>query len=217
MSNRDYLHQGLAQLELDLPEERLDSLLLYCRELQKWSRRINLIAKGQDERQILELHFIDGLTLMPLLSADGIGKVHLLDVGSGAGFPGLVLAAVLPSHRFTLVEPRKKRVNFLRHIIRTLNLENVAVHDDRVEDLESSAAEKFSHITGRAVAEPERFLPLIEKFLAPTTRVILMLANREPLDRLFHSDPHKYKLVEERTFRLPYSNAGRLLVVLTTR
>lgn len=214
MSSRDYLRQGLSQLAIQLPDERLDNLLLYCRELQKWSRRINLIAKGNDEEHILEIHFIDALTLLPVLSADSAHPVNLLDVGSGAGFPGLVLAAVLPDYRFTLVEPRKKRVSFLRHIIRTLGLENVAVHDDRVEDLQLPTVGEFSHITGRAVADPERFLHLIENLMLPATQVILMLANREPLERLFQCCPDRYQLVEEHTVRLPFSGAGRLLAVL---
>lgn len=215
VNSRDYLEQGLSRLAIQLPDACLDSLLLYCRELQKWSRRINLIAKGNDEKHILEVHFMDALTLLPTLSADSVRPGNLLDVGSGAGFPGLVLAAVLPEHRFTLVEPRKKRVTFLRHIIRTLGLKNVAVHDARVEKLTLSAGGEFSHITGRAVADPERFLQLVEKILCPTTRVILMLASRDPLESLFRSVPNKYQLVEERTVRLPYSGAGRLLAVLT--
>lgn len=217
MNNREYLQKGLDRLGLELPAERLDTLLCYSEELQKWSRRINLIAKGADEQTILEVHFLDSLTLLPVLCHHGPQRFSLLDVGSGAGFPGLVLAAVLPGHGFTLVEPRTKRVTFLRHMVRVLGLENVLVLTSRVEDAPLPATGSYDYITGRAVADPEKFMTLLGGLLTPATRVILMLAGRKPLEQLLHNQPHTYTCIEERAVRLPFSGAGRLLAVLATR
>ena len=105
--------------------------MLYFAELRKWMRRINLVARETTTEQLLELHFLDSLTLAPLVAHHP--NLHLLDIGSGAGFPGLVLAAVLPEARFTLIEPRQKRAVFLRHVARRLGLSYVQVVEERVE------------------------------------------------------------------------------------
>ena len=123
--SRDLLVRGAAQLGLAMDVAGVERLLVYLAELMKWSRRVNLIARDTPEAQVVETHFLDSLTLLPFL--DGAGEVHLLDVGSGAGFPGLALACVRPDARFTLCEPRQKRVSFLRHVVRTLGLANVEV------------------------------------------------------------------------------------------
>ena len=106
--NRQLLRTGSQRLGIPLGDEAIERLLIYLAQLMKWSRRVNLIARDTPEEQAVELHFLDSLTLAPLLQEPE--AVHLLDVGTGAGFPGLVLACVLPEARFTLVEPRQKRV-----------------------------------------------------------------------------------------------------------
>ena len=150
--SRDLLVRGGAQLGLAVDPAGVERLLAYLAELMKWSRRVNLIARDTPEAQVVETHFLDSLTLLPFL--DGAGEVHLLDVGSGAGFPGLALACMRPDGRFTLCEPRQKRVSFLRHVVRTLGLANVEVVAERVEAHLADWPGRFTHITSRAVAEP---------------------------------------------------------------
>lgn len=110
-SNRRLLLDGAAQLGINLEPAACERLQIYLNELMKWNQRINLIARNTGEQQAIEIHFLDSLALLPLLTRTD-DAVHLLDVGSGAGFPGLVLACVLPEAHFTLVEPRQKRVSF---------------------------------------------------------------------------------------------------------
>ena len=210
--SRDLLVRGGAQLGLAMDVAGVERLLVYLAELMKWSRRVNLIARDTPQAQVVETHFLDSLTLLPFL--DGAGEVHLLDVGSGAGFPGLALACVRPDARFTLCEPRQKRVSFLRHVVRTLGLANVEVVADRVEAQASAWQGRFTHITSRAVAEPAAFLPLVRPLVTPATRVLLMLARAEGLawiDRLV-SGP--WRVDAERRFVLPFSGAPRLVAAV---
>ncbi len=159
---------GLPSLDV-AAEERL---VAYFRELKHWSRKINLISRGATDQEILVKHFLDSLTLLPLLSGE---RVHLLDIGTGAGFPGLVCKAVDPTLKVTLVEPRLKRVSFLRHVVRTLGLSDTSVLACRVEDEEMLPADLgFTHITSRAVSEIKAFLDMSHRFAGPGVQVICM-------------------------------------------
>jgi len=136
----DILRQGLEQMGLDdfVDQKARLRLLTYIQELRKWNQKMNLIARHTDDRQIVENHFLDSLTLLPHLrswSGGGAGpqRAALLDIGTGAGFPGLALKAVCPDLDVTLVEPREKRVSFLKHIIRTLQLDAVEVVVGRID------------------------------------------------------------------------------------
>jgi 16S rRNA (guanine527-N7)-methyltransferase len=205
------LQQGAEHLGISLAPEARERLLVYLAELMKWSRRINLIARDTPEAQVVENHFLDSLTLLPLLHDQE--AVHLADVGSGAGFPGLVLACVLADARFTLVEPRQKRVTFLRHLIRTLGLTNTSVVADRIEAHAVDWQGRFSHITSRAVAEPSLFLPLVRPLVTPATRVMLMLTRTEALAGIETIPSGPWRIVETRAVHLPFSGAPRLLAV----
>lgn len=213
-SNRDLLLRGARQLHLELGEESTGLLLRYLAELCKWRQKVNLIARDTPEPQVVENHFLDSLSLLPLLQGP---DVHLLDVGSGAGFPGLVLACVLPQATFTLVEPRQKRVSFLRHVIRTLGLGNVEVVADRIEPHLQAWQGRFTHITSRAVAEPGSFLPLIGELVGPQTEVVLMLAHAEALTGIAHLDDGGWQIHQQHQLRLPVSGAPRLLAVVGRR
>ena len=205
--SRDLLVRGGAQLGLAMDVAGVERLLVYLAELMKWSRRVNLIARDTPEAQVVETHFLDSLTLLPFL--DGAGEVHLLDVGSGAGFPGLALACVRPDARFTLCEPRQKRVSFLRHVVRTLGLANVEVVAERVEAHLADWPGRFTHITSRAVAEPAAFLPLVRPLVTPATRVLLMLARAEGLAGIDRLVSGPWRVDAERRFVLPFSKGPR--------
>ena len=210
--SRDLLVRGAAQLGLAMDVAGVERLLVYLAELMKWSRRVNLIARDTPETQVVETHFLDSLTLLPFL--DGAGEVHLLDVGSGAGFPGLALACVRPDARFTLCEPRQKRVSFLRHVVRTLGLANVEVVAERVEAHLADWPGRFTHITSRAVAEPAAFLPLVRPLVTPATRVLLMLARAEGLAGIDRLVSGPWRVDAERRFVLPFSGAPRLVAAV---
>ncbi len=206
---------GLDRLGITLDPAALDSILVYCRELQKWNKRINLIARNTTAAEIVEKHFLDSLTLLTVIDRQQ-SEVTLLDVGSGAGFPGLVLAAVRPDVQVTLLEPRQKRVSFLRHIIRQLQLKNVCLLDQRLEqavEAELTDAE-FTLITSRAVAGAELFLPMVAQLAATGSRVIMMQAT-ENLQPWLETEAGKdWQLIDTISFILPFSGHPRQLSLL---
>lgn len=210
--SRTLLLNGAQRLGIELGPAVFERLLVYLAELMKWSRRVNLIARDTKEAQAIDLHFLDSLTLLPLLQRAEL-PVHLLDVGTGAGFPGLVLACALPEARFTLIEPRQKRVSFLRHLVRTLGLSNTEVVADRIEPHAAAWCGRFSHITSRAVAEPSTFLALVRPLATPATRVILMLARDEALAGIEQQASGPWWIAETVRLNLPLSGAPRLLAV----
>jgi 16S rRNA (guanine527-N7)-methyltransferase len=210
--SRDLLVRGGAQLGLAMDAAGVERLLAYLAELMKWSRRVNLIARDTPEAQAVETHFLDSLTLLPFM--DETEAPHLLDVGSGAGFPGLALACVRPDARFTLCEPRQKRVSFLRHVIRTLGLANVEVVAERVEAHLPDWPGRFTHLTSRAVAEPAAFLPLVRPLVTPGARVLLMLARAEGLAGIDRLASGPWRVEAERRFVLPFSGAPRLVAAV---
>lgn len=195
---------------VDLGPSQLASLLQYFQELQKWSKRINLIARSTDEQQVIEKHFLDSLTLYPLLARHRGGDISLLDVGTGAGFPGLVLAAVMSEVRVSLLEPRLKRVSFLRHVVRTLQLTNVEIIADRVESFTAKGVRPYRYVTSRAVAAPAKALSLLHPFLEYGAQAILMAAKEESV-QVVKQTAQPYRLVEVITYRLPFSGAGRVI------
>lgn len=212
------LTEGLTRLGIDLDDEAVDRLYRYFLELKKWSPKVNLIAKGTGDEQIIENHFLDSLTLLPLLQG---GEVHLLDVGSGAGFPGLVLKAALPAMRLTLVEPRLKRVSFLKHVTRTVGLSGVTVLACRIEDEEKLPSRtEFTHITSRAVTDVGGFLSMVARFSKPGLKVICMKGPRwqEELGRAAEVIRELHFVQHDvRTHTLPFSSAERTLLVFLTR
>lgn len=222
MSNRDavcqFLDRGMQALGLaPLPESSLAGLGQYFVELQKWNRTINLVARAADE-EVLESHFLDSLTLLP-----EIANGPLLDVGSGAGFPGLVLKIARPELAVTLVEPRQKRVSFLRHVIRTIGLTGVTVVEERLvaNDPGFSAAHgQFPVVTSRALAEIAPFLDLVADMVAPHGQVLCMKGPRAEEElHLWRQQAVASPFVLDRcvTFALPFSGAKRSLVSFRKR
>ena len=193
-----------------LSEEQGAGLRRYVELVERWTSRCNLVSKN-DLNRIAAKHVADSwnFTRIPGL----VAGAQILDVGSGAGFPGLVLACALPEVRFTLVEPRQKRVVFLRHVIRTLGLTNVTVVEDRIEPHLAAWQGRFSHVASRAVAEPGLFLPLIRPLADAETKVVLMLARDESLAGIEQIPGGPWRIVDSRTFALPFSGAPRLLAV----
>ena len=212
MNPEALLREGAAALDFPVSPEQDERIMLYFAELRKWMRRINLVARETTTEQLLELHFLDSLTLAPLVAHHP--NLHLLDIGSGAGFPGLVLAAVLPEARFTLIEPRQKRAVFLRHVARRLGLSYVQVVEERVETLYAQHQGAYSHITGRAVAEPAAFLAMTEPLTDGGTEVVLFLARPLNLHSLPQQTQARWRLHGERSIALPFSHAPRFLACM---
>jgi 16S rRNA (guanine527-N7)-methyltransferase len=157
--------EGLSQLGLTLSNQQLEQFLHYQQELLDWNTRFNLTAIT-DPEEVQIKHFLDSLSL---LAAYDEPQTHLLDIGSGAGFPGLPLKIVRPEWRVTLLEATGKKVTFLRHIIETLHLDGIEALQGRAEELGHQATYRaqFDLVTARAVAS----LSALLEYSAPFCRV----------------------------------------------
>jgi len=212
-ASRDILARGLAALGLQVAEQAQEQLHLYCHELLRWNEKMNLIAKAPLER-IWETHFLDSLTLLPLLATSPIA-----DIGSGAGFPGLALKIARPDLAVILVEPRQKRVSFLKHIIRTLGLKEIEVRCGRLEKGSNLVAGRplvAPLVTSRAFTAIPDFLLHAEPVNPAGGRVLCMKGPKaaEEIDAWRLSQPESpYRLEEMRGLTLPFSGTVRNLVV----
>ncbi len=209
------LVSGQRRLGRELPTEVVGALAVYAAELEKWAKKVNLIAKGTTPTQLVESHFIDSLNLLPLLPPGTGPGERLLDIGSGAGFPGLVCAVARPALAITLVEPRQKRAAFLRHMVRTLGLAGVEVRECRVED-KTALPGPYSHITARAVTDLAGLLAMAARF-APGETQLLWLKGPKWQEELAAAGEvlaaSPYRLSEVVEARLPFSGACRSILL----
>jgi 16S rRNA (guanine527-N7)-methyltransferase len=217
---QDYLAHGIEIMGLQLHNRAAVSAHLsrYFHELKKWNRKVNLVARTLTEQQILENHFLDSLTLQVLFDRQDIAAETLLDVGTGAGFPGLVLKAALPLRQAVLIEPRRNRYYFLKHIVRILDLKEVEVLNTRLdEDVvpEELSGRRFTVITSRAFTDIDRFVRLTEPYLADDGRIVSMKgpgADKELASLKKERLSENFYVSELRRLQLPYSRAERTLV-----
>ena len=218
MTANDLFLRGLAALGLTLEDQQIEKLCRYLIELQKWNRSIHLVAKAEEDT-LIESHFLDSLTLVPLVNK--CPTPGLMDVGSGAGFPGVALKIACPDLVVTLVEPRQKRTSFLRQVIRSLDLQGVRVMETRLEkDNEQLLEFKESTpiITSRAFASIRKFLELAEPYSATAGKVICMKGPKadEELANWRAKFPNSpFKLSETIKTTLPFSGTPRRLLVFT--
>src|SRR4030042_933073 len=154
------------QLGLRLSLSQVSALSLYERELIDWNTRFNLTAI-RDPHEIHIKHFLDSLTCLLALKESTVDRV--IDVGTGAGFPGIPLKIISPKMQLTLVESVGKKADFCRHVIRVLDLRGVEVVQDRAENLgqNPSFRERYDWAVARAVA----VLPVLSEYLLPLVRV----------------------------------------------
>jgi 16S rRNA (guanine527-N7)-methyltransferase len=151
----------LQALRLPADAGQRAQLLQYLDLLQRWNRVYNLTAVRDPER-MLSLHLADSLSLLPAL--DRTAPRRVLDVGSGGGLPGMVLAIMRPQWQLVLVEAVQKKCAFLRQVAATLRLHNVQVEHARVEQLELPG---FDCITSRAVGDLAELVRISEHLLLP--------------------------------------------------
>ena len=153
------------QLNIELSNEKNEQFKKYTIELLKWNEQTNLTAI-RDERGVATKHFVDSLTVLQALPKH---IKNLIDIGSGAGFPGIPIKIARPELEVTLVEATHKKVEFLSHIIRTLDLQGIRVITGRAEDLGHTPEfrEQFDAASARAVAE----LSVLSELVLPFVRV----------------------------------------------
>jgi len=166
------LKDGAAMLGITLDAPAVKKFMLYLNELKRWGKKMNLTASATD-REIISRHFLDSLVLLPTLRTLKLKKI--LDMGSGAGFPGIPLKIADPALDITLLDSREKRVFFLRHIIRALGLSTgIRAIKGRAEALLPHLAGAFDCVTSRAFAPLDSFIPLALPYLCEGGLIIAM-------------------------------------------
>lgn len=197
------LNNGVQQLGLDLSPAIQERLLAYLELLQKWNRVYNLTAIRQPD-QMVSHHLLDSLTVLPYL-----WQGHWLDVGCGAGLPGLVLAIARPEWQFTLLDSNSKKTSFVQQAAIDLKLQNVTVCCARVESWQ--ADKKFDGIISRAFANVADFVSITRHLLADEGRWVAMKGQPEQeLEQL----PENVQVERIIPLKVPELDAARCLVVL---
>ena len=169
------------------PEVAAEQLLIYLAEWRRWNAKINLTAET-DEYSVIDRHIRDSLQYTRAVSPGA----RVVDIGSGAGFPGIPLKVALPSLEMVLVENQRKRANFLKNVIRSMQLQGLRSIHSRVEDLGDSFQNKFDFIVLRHVKDFKASLKMGRALLCPEGRVVIQKEAGAPSPELdflhFHSE-----------------------------
>jgi 16S rRNA (guanine527-N7)-methyltransferase len=164
------LIEGAGKLGIKLNSRQVKQFELYYQELIEWNKKINLTAIT-DYSSVQVKHFLDSLTITLALPEEEVEKpdFNIIDIGTGAGFPGVPLKILFPQPRLVLIEPTTKKTAFLHHIIRKLELENVEVLNTRAEEAAHLPLyrEQFALVLSRAVA----LLPTLAELTLPFCQI----------------------------------------------
>ena len=152
MSQAAILAKGIAEAGLPIDEQKQKKLLAYLALMQKWNKVHNLTAV-RDAEEMVTLHLLDSLVVLPFID----GKA-LLDVGSGAGLPGIPLAICLPDLKVTVIDSNNKKVSFMRQAKAELGIDNLEVLGGRVEEI--APKRKFDMVISRAFSDLDLFISL---------------------------------------------------------
>ena len=209
--NKELFIEEINKLKIEVTEDKLSKLDKYYDLLTLWNEKINLTAITKKEDVYLK-HFYDSLTLIK--GYDLTKNIKVCDVGTGAGFPGIVLKIFFDNLDITLVDALNKRINFLNLVIEELNLKNIKTVHARAEDFAKMHIEEFDLVTSRAVAK----LNILNELCIPMLKIggyfIPMKAN---IDEELEISKNSIAVLNSNleniiTFNLPVENSVRNLV-----
>jgi 16S rRNA (guanine527-N7)-methyltransferase len=204
---RDLLASGAKQLGLELDSARVETLLRLVDELELGNGQFNLTAI-RDRPGMLRKHVLDSLTLQPYLRGE-----RLADVGTGAGFPGLVLAIVNPERRFTLIEATGKKARFVEQTAASLGCENVLVVNSRAETYRPF--ELFDTVVARALSSLADFVAYAGHLCVPGGRLLAMKGKRP--DEEISALPKSFRVLAVHRLQVPGLIDERHLVELVRK
>lgn len=202
--------EELSKIGIEINETQLNQLEMYYELLVEYNKVMNLTGITEKEEVYLK-HFYDSLTLVKAID---LNKYETLcDIGTGAGFPGLVLKIVYPKLKITLIDSLQKRINFLNIVIEKLNLKDIETIHSRIEEYGCNNREKYDIVTARAVASTnvllEYSIPIVKLggYFIPMKAKI----DNEPS---FENAQKKLGCTMEKKieFLLPYENSSRTLI-----
>jgi 16S rRNA (guanine527-N7)-methyltransferase len=200
------LEQGLRDMGIDLAPAIQQKLLAFLHYLVKWNRTYNLTAV-RDPQQMIPRHLLDSLSVLPYLHGS-----RVLDIGTGAGLPGIPLALARPAAAFTLLDSNAKKTRFVTQAIHELGLKNAQVVQARVEKFHPE--EKFDTLIARAFASIPDMLAASRHLCAPQGRYLLMKGVFPQEELAAVTDGYQ---AEVKALRVPGLDAARHLVIVTPR
>lgn len=192
------LESGLSQLQLELSSTSQTKLLDYLRLLQKWNHAYNLTAITDFDKMIA-YHLLDSLSIAPFVTG-----TQIVDVGSGAGLPGIPLAIYFPEKQFTLMDSVGKKTRFIAQAVRELALSNVSVVHGRAEEYPSKNA--FDTMVARAVASIEDLITISQDLLKKDGKLLMMKSE------VATADLQKHGLICE-ALRVPGVDGERCVLI----
>ncbi len=206
------LEEGLELLKVHASARQLEILNAFLEELVSWSQAFNLTSKTSPS-EIIQDHILDSTFVADFLPKKG----YFVDLGSGAGFPGIVIAAMCPARKVVLVESRRKRANFLKAVVRKTKVDNIQVFEGRAESFAKAtiSAQRFDIATTRATWDIHHFLVLCGPLLKNGGLAVTMqgpkmeIRGRSSADGPFHVN---YELGEVKKYFLPFTNKRRYLL-----
>jgi 16S rRNA (guanine527-N7)-methyltransferase len=207
--NKEEFIKYLEELNIYPTQDQLNKLDKFYNLLIEWNEKINL-TRIVDEKDVYLKHFYDSLTITKEIN---LSKVNTLcDVGTGAGFPGIVLKIMYPNLKVTLIDSLQKRVNYLNEIIKDLELTGIVAIHSRGEDYKGS----FDVVTSRAVANIEKLVKYTMHLVSKDGVFIAMKGNidNELTISVEKVIKKKYNIVKINKFKLPIEESDRSLVVM---
>ena len=209
--NKEQFLQELENINIKLEPKQLVQLDKFYEILVEWNQKINLTSIV-DEKEVYLKHFYDSLTLAKAI--DFSKEIEICDVGTGAGFPGIVLKIVFPNIKITLIDSLNKRIKYLNEVINELNLKNIEALHYRMEEYSRLNEEKFDYIVSRAVSNINVITEISIKSLKIEGSIILMKANAELELQNIEKKLQKLnaKINDIIKFKLPIENSNRTLI-----
>lgn len=207
MNKNDFLEE-INKLGINLTNKQEEDLEKYYNLLIEENKKINLTTITNKEEVYLK-HYYDSLTIIKVI--DLTKNLSIIDIGTGAGFPGLVLKIVFPNLKITLLDAQEKRIKFLNKVIKELNLKNIKTVHSRIEDYKE---EKFDIVTSRAVAKTNILLELSCQLLKTSGYFIFLKSN---IDQELEESKNalkilNLKLIKKEEFYLPKENSKRTIL-----
>ena len=206
---RQKLTEGVAQLGLTSDDIKIDLLLIYLNALIKWNKTYNLTAITDPAQMVVD-HLLDALSVVTHLPASG----RLIDIGTGGGVPGIILAVFLPDLSVTLLDSNSKKTAFLRQAVIELGLTNVEVVNCRVEAFQASG---FDIIISRAFSSLISFVTLSAALISDTGRWFAMKGKLLGGEIDDFEAKGRYLIERKIALEVPGSQAERHLIIIKQR
>ena len=207
--NKEEFVRELEKINIYPTTKQLEQLSKFYQLLIEWNQKINL-TRITEENDVYLKHFYDSLTISKVVNLKE--QKSLCDVGTGAGFPGIVLKIIYPNLKVVLIDSLLKRVNYLNEIIKQLELTDIEAIHTRGEDYKGS----FDVVTSRAVANIEKLVKYTMHLVNKNGIFVAMKGNieEELNNEVKEKLKNKYKIIKIEEFTLPIENSKRSLIVM---